>query len=192
MHGRAEIAAVLFHQRPVTAHLPAIGGVDAGVEIDDRALQGLQRGRSQQTAGNGEDRRRLQQIGGLAAFFIVERGELHNGKAVVEIGRKAVFGDDLVASANREAFAEPRGDHRRYLARSDNPAKPSRASPENDRLAFRLLHEDVDIGKSGSQSIDHDIGVHAARRHHQKPIVDVSHITHGIFLSHDAVAECHS
>ena len=41
MHGRAEITPVLFHQRPITAHLAAIGGIDAGVEIDDRAAQGL-------------------------------------------------------------------------------------------------------------------------------------------------------
>lgn len=141
--------------------------------------------RRQQAAGDGEDHRRFQQIGGLLAFFVVQRSKVRDGKTVVEIGRQTVFGDDFVASTGREAFAEAGCNHRRHLARGGKPAEPPCPAFENGRLAFRLLHEDVDIRKTGGQCIDHDIGVCATCRHHEKPIVDVSHITHGNFLSHD-------
>ncbi|MNW01584.1 hypothetical protein D3C71_1972400 [compost metagenome] len=90
-----------------------------------------------------------------------------NRNCLAEIGREAMFGNDLIGAPNSEAFAEPGGDHRRHLACGCHPAEPPRPSFQNGRFAFRLLHDDMDIRKPGGQRIDHDIGVQPPRRHHQ-------------------------
>ncbi|QTK78393.1 hypothetical protein AT6N2_C0498 [Agrobacterium tumefaciens] len=145
MHGCAEVTAVLFHKRPITAHLAAIGRVDTGVEIDDRAAEGTQCLCRQKAAGNGEDHRRFQHIGGLAAFLVIERGKASNGNVGREVCDKTVLGDDLTASSGGDTFAKPGSDHRRHLAESNNPAEPPRPSLQNGRFAFRLFQEHVNI-----------------------------------------------
>ncbi|MCY1235458.1 hypothetical protein D9M72_480750 [compost metagenome] len=79
MHGRAEILRIVADQRPVAAHQAAIGGVDTGMEIEDRAGDRGKGSDLQHAATDEEDDARVQRADVHQSVGVVDRGDRFDG-----------------------------------------------------------------------------------------------------------------